>query len=206
MTGEQMGGDGAVLSHELEKARAAGAASRSVILVEGVSDQRAIETLALRQGRDLVSESISVIPIAGATNIDRFLEVLGPAGYDVGLAGLCDRGEESDFRTALETAGLGVGVDRRHMERLGFFVCQDDLEEELIRALGAERMLALIESQGQSRRFRSFQNQPAQRHKSIEQQIWRWLGNHKIRYAPLMVRALDLDAVPRPLAGVLTRV
>jgi hypothetical protein len=66
-------------------------------------------------------------------------------------------------------------------------------------------MVELIQSQGQLRRFRSFQNQPAQRHKTIEAQIWRWLGNHKIRYAPLMVDALEPDRVPRPLLGVLDR-
>ena len=58
-------------------------------------------------------------------------------------------------------------------------------------------------AQGHTRRFRSFQNQPAQREKTIERQIWRWLGNHKISYAPLMVEALDLDRVPEPMQGLL---
>lgn len=205
MTGERLGGVGAVLSEELERARIAGAAHRAVILVEGVSDQRAVETLARRQGRDLDAEDVDVIPIAGATNITRFLDLLGPAGFDVRLSGLCDAGEVAEFRLALETAGIGSAPDRYGMEELGFFVCHDDLEEELIRALGADRMISLIESQRQLRRFRSFQNQPAQRHKTIEQQLWRWLGNHKIRYASLMVSALDLDAVPRPLHEVLKR-
>jgi hypothetical protein len=63
-----------------------------------------------------------------------------------------------------------------------------------------------MRSEGHLRRFRSFQNQPAQRHKTIEDQIWRWLGNHKIRYAALMVEALDLADVPAPLDGVLKHV
>lgn len=206
MTGERLGGVGAVLADELERARMAGEQGEAVILVEGVSDQRAVETLAKRQDRDLAGEGITVIPIAGATNIGRFLELLGPAGHDVRLGGLCDAGEEDQFRIALETAGVGSGrLDRDEMEHLGFFVCETDLEDELIRALGADRMVALIDSQGQMRRFRSFQNQPAQRHKTIEQQLWRWLGNHKIRYAPLMVGALDIEAMPRPLSMVLTR-
>jgi hypothetical protein len=92
------------------------------------------------------------------------------------------------------------------MERLGFFVCEPDLEGELIRALGPETMLAVIGSQGHLRRFRSFQNQPAQRHKTIEAQLLRWLGNSKIHYAPLMVEALDLEDVPRPMKGVLAYV
>lgn len=206
MTGEILGGVGAVLSEELERARMAGEGGDAVILVEGVSDQLAVETLAERQGRDLAAEGIAVIPIAGATNIGRFLGLLGPAGHHVRLAGICDAAEEDEFRIALEVAGIGSGrLDRDEMEHLGFFVCESDLEDELIRALGSDRMIALIESQGQLRRFRSFQNQPAQRHKTIEQQLWRWLGNHKIRYAPLMVGALEIQTVPRPLLMALTR-
>ena len=205
MTGEVMGGDGAVLLEELERAETAGRAGNTVILVEGVSDQRAVEALARRQGHDLVRERVAVIPTAGATNIGRFLALLGPKGHDVNLAGLCDEGEEAEFAGALEVAGMGSANDRANLERLGFFVCVIDLEDELVRALGAATMVTLIESQRQLRRFRSFQNQPAQRHKTIEAQIWRWLGNHKIRYAPLMVDALDRHNVPRPLLGVLDR-
>lgn len=205
-SGEIMGGDGAVLAEELARARAAGDAAKRVILVEGVSDGRAVEALATKQGRDLHREGAAIIPIAGATNIGRFLDLLGPRGFDVRLAGLCDEAEERAFRVALGEAGMGSGLDRAAMEELGFFVCVADLEEELIRALGAETMVSLIASQGHLRRFRSFQNQPAQRHKTIEAQLWRWLGNHKIRYAPLMVAALDLEAVPRPLGSVLASV
>lgn len=203
---ERMGGVGAVLGEQLERAIKAAETARSVILVEGVSDQRAVEALARRQRRDLERDGVVVIPIAGATNIGRFVDLLGPTGHDLRLAGLCDEREELQFRTALERAGLGSGLDRDDLAHLGFFVCVRDLEEELIRALGADTVLSIMESQLQLRRFRSFQNQPAQSHKSIEEQIWRWLGNHKIRYAPLMVDALPLDRVPRPLEGVLAQV
>ena len=206
VTREVMGGDGAILAHELARADAAGAAAKTVILVEGVSDQRAIHALAARQERDLEQEGVAIIPIAGATNIGRFLDVLGPHGHDVKLAGLCDEAEEPAFRTAFEEAGMCSRLDRAAMETLGFFVCSADLEEEMIRALGAEALVGLIESQQQLRRFRSFQNQPAQRHKTIEAQLWRWLGNHKIRYAPLMVEAVDIDRMPSPLLGVLASV
>jgi hypothetical protein len=198
---EKMGGVGAVLSVELERARAAAADSSTVVLVEGVSDQRAIVTLARRLGRDLGSEGVTIIPIAGATNLTRFLDLL--AGSNAGLAGLCDEGEETEFRHGLEQAGFGSAQSRSELERLGFYVCVRDLEEELIRALGAEGVQAVIEAHGQLRAFRSFQNQPAQRHKRIENQLWRWMGNHKIRYASLLVEALDLEMVPRPLQGVL---
>jgi hypothetical protein len=201
-----MGGIGAVLDDELARARGAAGAGRSVVLVEGASDRGAIETLAHRQGRDLDDEGVVVVAMAGATNIGRFLRLLGPSGHDVAMAGLCDAAEEPGVRGALERSGLGTALNRASMERLGFFVCVDDLEQELIRALGAPAVLALMAAHGDAQRFQRFRNQPAQRGRTLERQIWRWLGNHKIRYAPALVTALDLAAVPAPLAGVLAHV
>src|SRR5215212_3739719 len=108
----------------------------AVVLVEGISDRIALETLALRRGRDLAAEGVSVEPIGGAQAIARALERFRRDGARV--AGLCDAGEERDFARALERAGLGQGFDRAAMERLGFYVCVHDLEDELIHALGAQ--------------------------------------------------------------------
>jgi hypothetical protein len=202
---EVMGGDGAILAIEWERAEQAGRDGTSVILVEGASDQRAIETLAVRSGRDLASEGVAVIPTAGVTNFVRFLELLGPKGADVALAGMCDQGEVRELRRALQSAGLGEVTTRAELADLGFYVCVVDLEDELVRALGPDAMISLMESQGHLRRFRSFQNQVAHRHKTIEAQLWRWLGNYKIRYAPLIVEALDADSIPPPLQGPLDR-
>lgn len=202
---ETMGGEGAVLLEELRRANIAGTASRGVIVVEGASDRRALEALARRWGRDLEAEGVTIVATAGATNIARFVEVLGPGGHDVPIAGLCDEGEVGQLRLALDTVGIGPVRTLHDLAELGFFVCVRDLEDELIRALGAQALIALIASEGHLRRFRSFQNQPAQRHKTVEQQLWRWLGNHKIRYAPLMVDAADLAAMPAPLAAVLSQ-
>ena len=71
---------------------------RAVVLVEGVSDKVALETLAIRRGRDLAAEGVSVVAIGGAQAIGRFLGLYGPLGSNVGLAGLCDAGEERAFR------------------------------------------------------------------------------------------------------------
>ena len=176
---------------------------RGVVLVEGVSDQAAVEALAFRRGRDLGAEGVSVVPMGGAQAIGRFLERYGPRGLDVELAGLCDAAEEDDFRRGLERAGLGSGLTRAGMEALGFYVCDADLEDELIRALGVTAVEAIAEAQGELASFRTFQKQPAQQVRTHEQQLRRWMGNRKIRYAPLLVDALDPAAVPRPLDLVL---
>jgi hypothetical protein len=183
--------------------------TRLVVLVEGLSDQRALEALARRRGRSLGAEGVPVVPIGGAQAIGRFLERYGPRGLGLGLAGLCDAGEEADFRRGLEQAGLGSGLDRAGMEQLGFYVCTADLEDELIRALGTPAVERIVAGRGELRSFRTLQKQPEWRGRAPEEQLRRFLGSggsRKIEYAPLLVDALDLDRVPRPLDGVLAHV
>ena len=188
---------------------AAALGSRAVMLVEGMSDQAALEALAERRGRALRSEGISIVQMGGATNIDRFLDLLGLHGGGIKLAGLCDAAEEGYFRRALERAGLGSGLSRTEMEALGFYVCAADLEDELIRALGAASVEEIIQAQGDMRSFRTFQKQRAQQGRSPEMQLHRFMGTRSGRkslYARLLVGALELTQVPRPLDGVLAHV
>lgn len=183
--------------------------ARAVVLVEGESDRRALETLAGRRGRKLVDEGVAVVAMGGSKNIASFLGRFGPAGLDVRLAGLCDAGEERDFLRGLQRAGLGSDLTRADMERLGFFVCVEDLEDELIRALGVPAVRRIVEAEGELASFRTFQRQPAQRERPDEQRLRRFIGTRggrKIRYGALLVAALDLDRIPEPLDGVLAHV
>jgi hypothetical protein len=183
--------------------------ARAVVLVEGTSDQVALETLAERRGRNLGAEQVAIVPIGGAQAIGGFLERFGPQGLDVRLAGLCDAGEERDFRRGLERAGLGSDLTRAEMEALGFYVCDADLEDELIRALGAESVEQIADAHGDLGAFRTLQKQPAWRGRPREEQLRRWMGSggrRKIRYARLLVEALDLTEVPRPLNLLLAHV
>jgi hypothetical protein len=208
-------GSGSALDHgshsagEMNPHPAAGSRPDAVVLVEGISDQRALEALAERRGRDLAAESVSVVPIGGAQAIGRFLRTYGPAGLGLRLAGLCDEGEELHFRRALEHAGLGSHLTRSGMEALGFYVCVADLEEELIRALGPAAVERVVDAQGDLESFRTFQKQPAWRERPTEEQLRRFLGTtsgRKIQSAALLVHALDLTRVPWPLEGVLAHV
>jgi hypothetical protein len=167
-----------------------------VVLVEGTSDQVAIETLAERREVSLVAEGVEIVPIGGAQAIGRFLAHFGPLG--VPLAGLYDAAEEREFSRAL-------GND---LEQRGFFACEPDLEGELIRALGAEAVEAVAEANGDLNAFRTLQKQPAWRGQSVEEQLRRFMGSggsRKIRYARLLVEALEPDAAPVPLDRVLGR-
>ena len=129
----------------------------AVLLVEGVGDQVALDTLAERHGRNLEYEGVSIVPMGGASGLGEFLNHLqGPEGFRVRVSGLCDEGEVSDFQRGLERAGLGSNLSRFDMESLGFYVCVVDLEDELIRSLGVYSVERVIEDQGNSGRSRRF--------------------------------------------------
>ena len=180
--------------------------ARTIVLVEGVSDQLAVEALAERYGRNLAAEGVSVLPMGGATNIGHFLDRFGPHGSGVRLAGLCDEAEAGVFRRGLERAGLGSELTTVGMQSRGFYVCAPDLEAELIRALGISALERILADEGDLASFRTFQQQPAQRGKSDQAKLRRFMGTRggrKIHYAPLLVRSLEADRVPRPLRDLL---
>jgi hypothetical protein len=159
----------------------------SVVLVEGITDRIALDAVASRLGRDLGGEGVEVVPIGGAQAIRR-----AAARYEgERVAGMCDAGEERWFRRVLGDA---------------VFVCVKDLEDELIRALGAEAVQEVVDVQGDLETFRTFQNQPYWRGRPVEAQLRRWLqaaDRRRFRYLPLFVAALAPDAIPRPLVSVL---
>jgi OLD-like protein len=157
-----------------------------VILVEGITDRIAVEAVAAKLGRDLEAEGVEVVPIGGAQAVRRaFAEHEGQR-----VAGLCDAPEERWFRRVLGDAT---------------YVCVENLEDELIRALGAARVEGVVAAQGDLETFRNFQNQPAWRGRSTESQLLRWMhnGDRHHRYPPLLIEALEPARIPRPLVGVL---
>jgi hypothetical protein len=162
---------------------------RGVVLVEGTSDRSAVETLARRRGRDLQAEGVAIVPMGGYGN----LPLLLGRYRDVPLAGLYDVGEERHFLRALGRA------DRGELERAGFFACTRDLEDELTRAVGPEGVESVLAEQGELRAFRTYQKQPAHRARPLEEQLYGFMWNRKQRYAVLLVEALELERVPRPL-------
>ena len=180
--------------------------ARAVVLVEGISDQLALETLAGRQGRDLAAAGIVIVPMGGAHAITRFLLRFGPKGEGLTVTGMCDGGEEHYFRRGLAAAGLGSPQNRMQMEQVGFFVCDQDLEDELIRAAGPPAIEALLDAQGDLGSFQTLRRQPAWRNEPFQAQLRRWLGagaRRKLRYACLLTLSVPINGMPRPLPAVL---
>jgi hypothetical protein len=183
--------------------------ARAVLLVEGASDQAAVQALALRRGRDLAAEGVRVLPMGGITNIGHHLVLLGPQGRGLRLAGLYDVAEEGFVQRGLDRAGIATAASTARIAELGFHVCVRDLEDELIRAVGTDGVQEFLDAVGDLRSFRLFQRQPAQQGRELTAQLHRFVGTRSGRkeaYARLMVQALDLDRMPRPLDAVLDSV
>lgn len=155
-----------------------------IVLVEGESDRVAVSTLAARLG--LAPRVLAVGGSKGAR---------GAAGAFPGerLIGLVDVKERRDFERVLPEV----------------YVCDPDLEGELIRALGVDGVLAVIEEEGELASFYKLQHQPFQRSRTAEQQLVRFFGGrsgNKTRYARLLAAAVPLDRIPPPLAALLDAV
>jgi hypothetical protein len=169
----------------------------TAVLVEGDSDRAALQALAESEGRDLGDEGIAVLPMGGAMSIRRYVEALGSRGLRLELRGLCDLGEVRFF----ERAGMRAST---------FEICEPDLEGELIRALGQDAVEEVLEEQGDLRLFRTFQRQPAQRERTAEQQLHRFLGTtsgRKEQYGrELALRAAADSVAPGPLRRLLAAV
>jgi hypothetical protein len=198
----------------LTRAREAAVGAHTVVLVEGVSDQAALETLAARRGQDLAGAGVAVAPMGGATNIGHFVDLFGPRGLGLRLVGLCDEAEERDFRRGLERTapgagaggGAGGGLDRAGLERLGFFVCVSDLEDEMIRALGVPAVEQVAAAEGELRSLQTLRRQPAHRDTPPAELLRRFISTRsgrKARYGRLLAEAVEPTRVPGPLDRLL---
>ena len=182
------------------------------MLVEGLSDGFAVEATARRLGHDLRAAGVGVVPMGGASNIGHFLEEYGPTGRNVPVAGLCDAGEVPSFVRSLVRVGLVAAtddVDRGALAAHGFFVCERDLEDELVRAVGVDRVERVIEAEGELASLRQLQQMPFHRGRPPADQLHRFFGSHsgrKYRYAPLLVDVLEVDDLPRPLRALVEHV
>jgi len=163
--------------------------------------------LAGLEGTDLAGSGVVILPVGGVTNLARFAGALRASGPGVRLSGLYDANEEPLALRGLQLAGLGTELTRAAAERAGFFVCDNDLEDELIRALGTVAVERLLAAQDELSSFRRFQVQPAQLGRDRHGQLRRFMGTRagrKIRYGALLVSALEPARVPPSLRRVLS--
>ena len=182
-------------------------AIRTLVLVEGDSDAAAIRALAGLIGCDLGLNHIHICPAAGVTNYSRVLGDLVREHPDAALCGMYDAADERHVRRALARA-VSPASEEEPLETFGFFACVADLEDELIRALGAEAVEGVLEAEGELKSFRRFQAMPQHRRSPVQHQLRRFLGTRatrKIRSAQRLVEAMDLGRLPHPLVQLAAR-
>ncbi|MFI5660840.1 TOPRIM nucleotidyl transferase/hydrolase domain-containing protein [Streptomyces sp. NPDC051684] len=171
---------------------------RGAVLLEGLSDAAAVDTLAERRGRDLAAEGVCVVSMGGAMNVGRYARLLGPTGLGLRLTGLCDERERRYYDRALDPGDGGT-----------VSVCVADLEDEFIRALGVARVEELIREAGEWHPWQTFARQPAQQDRTTHRRLRRFLGTkagRKIRYGRLLTgAACDAGCVPAPLEELFGR-
>lgn len=172
-------------------------ASDPIVFVEGESDRLAVEAVAARLGHDLAAAGATVVSMHGITNLHHHLARLARERMPRRILGLFDIGEIAYVRNAV--AGAGLAPLDADLATIGFFACDPDLEGELIRALGSERVEELLAEHGELARFRTFQNQPYQRARPVDAQLRRFMGTHsgrKALFAPILVDALEEPSIP----------
>lgn len=158
----------------------------TIVLVEGESDRIALEVIARR----LESGHLTIVPIGGAHAAASTIAGILEDSPNEHLIGLVDIGERHVFEAVLPEV----------------FVCDRDLEDELIRALGEHAALRVVEEQGELASFQTLQKQPAQRSRSTRDQLRQFLhgrSGNKARYAALFAEAIDLAHIPEPLKNVI---
>ncbi|MEJ1088018.1 ATP-dependent endonuclease [Microbacterium sp. Mu-80] len=184
-----------------------GAGTRpTVVLFEGRSDRLAFEVLARHRGARI--EVLDLIVMDGITNLRANLTRLRASGARA--LGLFDAAEGRYVAGVLHDVGMldaeVADAGASDLAAIGFYGCERDLEEEVIRAAGAGLVLETLATRGELERFRVFQRQPAQRVRSIAEQLHRFAGTtagRKARFAADILEVLPLDRMPVPLALLL---
>lgn len=186
---------------------------RVAVLVEGRSDAAVVRRLALAWG---VDQGLDVIDMGGVTNVRRWLAILRREAPQRSILGLCDAAERHIVLAALggplhHHTGLAAepATDPERLASHGFFVCDADLEDELIRAVGAEGVERALADLGDLQRFRRFQRQPSWRDRPLQDQLHRFAGSgsgRKLALADHLAAGLRADAVPVPLDRLMNRI
>ncbi|MGY1745030.1 hypothetical protein [Blastococcus sp. SYSU D00695] len=166
---------------------------QTVVLLEGRSDVAAVRAVAATAG---LTGGHRLVDMGGVTGVHRALRALRAEPGAVRVLGMCDAGE-----AAVVVRALGAR-DVADLAAHGFAVCRADLEEELVRALGTDRLLAVLDRLGLAHRLAVLQDQPAWRGRPLADQLHRFAGTtagRKELLAGALAAELTADEFPGPL-------
>jgi len=185
------------------------ARARTVVLVEGASDAAVVRVLCAGRGLVESATTYQVRAMGGVTNVGHHLRALqAETSGRVRVLGLYDAPEERFVVRALRREGYDV-THPGDLAGLGFVVCDRDLEDELIRALGPARVESLLTELGELERFRAFQRQPQWRGREVAEQLRRFAGTasgRKFLLARRLAEELTPETTPDTLAALVTEI
>jgi hypothetical protein len=175
----------------------------TVVLLEGRSDVAAVRAVAAARALAESADGYRLVDMGGVTNVRRYLAAARSRPVTVRVVGMCDAGEASVVARALQVDGPA------ELDQYGFSVCDTDLEDELIRACGPDRVLDVLDRLGLGARFATFRNQPAWRGRPLPDQLHRFAGTtsgRKSLLAAALAAALEPERVPAPLDRLVERI
>jgi hypothetical protein len=175
------------------------------VLLEGASDVAAVRAVAERSGLTLDDRGVRLVDMGGATNVRRHLRDAARAPTSPRVLGMCDIKEAGFFVRALRDLGCDV-ASAQALPQWGFQLCNRDLEDELLRALGPVRVRVVLEDLGLTDRFETFTQQPAWVARDFHEQAHRFAGvasGRKELMAEALAVALHPRSLPAPLSGLL---
>lgn len=185
-------------------------AAGSIVLLEGASDVAAVRAAATATGVDL--GGVRLLDMGGITNVRAHLTSLTAGSGETApgalqVLGMCDASEAHVVVAALAAGGSWLR-DPSDLPSAGFFVCHRDLEDELLRALGVPRTLAVLERLGLRDKLEALRQQPAWRDRPLPAQLHRFAGvaaGRKELLGGALTAALAPEELPEPLGLLLDR-
>lgn len=180
-------------------------ATPTVVLLEGPSDVAALEQVLATQHPPVPETTYRLVDMGGVTNTGAHLQAARDAGDRV--VGLVDAGEAWVVVKSLQRLGTSIN-EVEELPAHGFFVCDRDLEDELIRALGVPGCLELLHELGMAHAFEAFSAQLHWAEAPVEDRLRRFCGvasGRKIRLAGAMAGALPAQDLPAPIAALIAR-
>jgi hypothetical protein len=179
-----------------------------VVLLEGRSDVAALEVLIAASHMAAQAGNVELVDMGGVTNVRRYVNDVVATGRAHRVLGLCDARETRYFVRALSTHCPQI-TGPSTMAAFGFHVCGSDLEDELIRTLGADRVRAVLDTLGLAESFDQFRRQPAWRDRPLHAQLQRFAGvasGRKAVFAAGLAAAISPTSAPAPLQALLLQI
>lgn len=180
--------------------------ARVFVLLESANDVAAVQVFARKLEID--TSAAEFVNLQGTTNIGRIMKDIRQVRSDADVVGLCDAADTRSAEKALNDDGLPV-QDATDLPMYGFFVCERDLEDELIRALGADAARTALLNSGLASKFDALRTQPEWADKSIAEQVDKFChsaSGRKELAAAVLADAVPADAIPEPVSMLLDRI